>query len=332
MKNYLILCSWYDLTRKDSRGSGVHEVTSRANRSSKKMKYCTFLFLFLISSATQAQDESLLRGVYGSFDDYKAGTTEVIDSFYLDSVPRKKDAWLGTYSVTPKFSKNDRKVKRIWGFYDGTQSWIGFQNDFFPLVIQNGHITFEAYGTVDNTNAAISWLLFGAIGAGIYSVTANAEAKGERITYILDPNNGLIYTADDIGLGIQTWDVELGAKKLVIYRGTKKEIDVPIVFLVNDTLVDDFVPGSYVEIEVIPKNSQVDICFGNAFKECETILLTGAVQYVECAYTKKSDLNDYEFLSVNKSKGEHDSVWSYDVQERRKRRERRQRKSDSKDE
>lgn len=293
------------------------------------MKYCPFLFLFLISSATQAQDESLLRGVYGSFDDYKAGTTEVLDSFYLDSVPREKEAWLGTYSVTPRFTKKDRKVRRIWGFYDGTQSWIGFQNDFFPLVIENGNITFEAYGTVDNTNAAISGLLFGAIGAGIYSVAANAEAKGERITYVLDPNNGLIYTADDLGLDLQTSDVEFGDKKLVIYRGTKKEIDAPMVFSVHDTLVDDFVPGSYIEIEIITKDSHVDICFGNTFEDCETILFTGAVQYVECAYTKKSDLNDYEFLSVSKSKGEHNSVWSYDVQERR---ERRQQKSESKEE
>jgi hypothetical protein len=284
---------------------------------------CLLLLLTLFAGTLSSQSNSMVRGVYKTFEDFKAGHTTVVDSFYLDSVARKKKIWLGTYNVTPRYVKNNKAIKKIWGFYDGKHSWIRFRNEFFPLEVTDQEVRFEAYGTIDEGAAAATGMLFGLVGAAIYSVAANEDAKGERVEYIIDPSNGNIYEADALDFDLLTVDEQFGKRTLVLYRATNKEMDEPMRFSVNDSLVDWFVPGSYYEMVFPTDIKRLAICFGNGFEDCETILFTATTQYVECTYTKKSAPHEYRFISVSQSEGEHSSVWSYDVQERREKKQRR---------
>lgn len=288
------------------------------------MKELCLLFLLTLSIGwASAQQNPMVRGVYKTFEDFKAGQPKEVNPFYLDSVPRISDKWLGTCSVTPRYVRNNKQVRKIWGFFDGTRSWIHFQNDFFPIEVDGDQLRFDGYGIVDNGGVVASGLLFGLVGAGIYALATNEVAKSKRITYFIDPNNGNIHNAQQLEADLQLVDGKFGGKKLVIYRGTKKEQDKAMLFAVNDSVIEGFVPGSYFEMGFPAGVNQVKICFDKGFGKCETILFTGATQYVECAYLRNAERNDYKFESVSQSEGEHNSVWSFDVQERREKRQRR---------
>jgi len=192
--------------------------------------FCLLFLLTLLVSSVGAQTHSMVRGVYRTFDDFKAGQPEKVNPFYLDSIPRTNKKWLGTYYVTPRYVKNNRAVKRIWGFYDGTQSWIRFQNDFFPLEVHGDEIRFEAFGIVDNGGVVASGLLFGLVGAGIYAIATNEVAKSKRVTYIINPNNGNIHNAAELEADLLLTNGQFGGKKLVLYRGTKMEMDEEMLF------------------------------------------------------------------------------------------------------
>lgn len=278
-----------------------------------------------IAVGSNAQTNSMVKGVYRTFDEFKAGIPTVVDSFYIDSVPRKKQKWLGTYIITPRYAKNNKRIKEIWGFCDGKQSYIFFQSEFFPLDFTGADISFDAYGIYDASGAVVSAMAFGGIGIGIYVVVASEAAKGERVKYILNLNNGGILTAEKLDLIGRT----VQSRKLVLYRGTKKESKEPMLFSINDTIINSFEPGSYLEKIIPPGSNKVSICYGNKFEKCETILFIDLTQYVECFYSGQTNKDEYKFVAVSPAQGEYRSVWSYDVQSRR---EKKQKKSISKPE
>lgn len=75
-----------------------------------------------------------------------------------------------------------------------------------------------------------------------------------------------------------------------MYRGTKKEIREAMLFAINDTVITTFLLGSYLKLE---------ICSGKDFENCETILFTDLVQFVECLYSHKDANGNYKFMVVN---------------------------------
>jgi len=276
------------------------------------------LLVFIVSSAG-AQSNSLVRGIYATFDEFKAGAPSILDTFYVDSVERFRNNWIGTYSLIPRFTPNGKAIKRIWGYCDGNQNFIHFQSDYYPVEVAGGDITFEGTGVFNSSNVVTAGLLGGAIGAGIYSLAAVEIAKDKRIKYVINPNNGDIHSAKDLEEAFYSFK----EKKLVLYRGTKKEIHESMSFAINDTVITTFLPGSYLELEIQPAVHQIEICFGKDFENCETILFTDLVQYVECQYSQKRTNGKYKFVAVNISEGEHHSVWSYDVQSRRDKKQKR---------
>jgi hypothetical protein len=277
-----------------------------------------FLLVVIVISAG-AQSNSLVRGIYETFDEFKAGRPSILDTFYIDSVERYRNKWMGTYSLIPRFSPYGKAIKRIWGYCDGNQNFIHFQSDYYPVEVEDGDITFEGTGVFNSSGIVSAGVLTGGIGAGLYSLAAVEIAKDQRIKYVINPENGDIHSAKDLENAFYSFKV----RKLVLYRGTRKEIKESMVFSVNDWIIDSFLPGSYLELEFSPDIGHLEICFGENFKECQVILFNDLIQYVECVYTKPVQNSMYKFIAVNQADGEYHSVWSYDIQTRRDKKQQR---------
>jgi len=280
--------------------------------------YMMFLLVFIVSSAG-AQSNSLVRGVYRTFDEFKAGIPTVVDSFYVDSVARRKRRWAGTYSVKPRYVQSNKLIKNIWGFCDGTTSFISFQADFFPLVVSENEISFEGYGIADPLAYSFEGMILDAMGVAVYSIEPGQSIPGDRVKYIVNPQNANVFSTELQRIVAMSFK----ERKFILYRATKKEINEPMVFSVNDSIIDNFLPGSYLDLKFHPSIKQINICFGKDFENCESILFTELIQYVECIYSDHSAENDYKFVLVSQSEGEHNSEWSYDVQSRRDKKQKR---------
>lgn len=282
----------------------------------------SFFLLALILAAFNltAQPDSLYRGVYYTYQDFRSGNIHVVDSFYLDSAERTTANWRGTWSVKPRYVKNNKLIRRIWGFSDGMRSYIAFQSEFFPLEFFYDEISFEAYDIPADDGAFAAGLLFGFVGAVVYEATATGVARSKRVRYVL-ASDGNVYHASafENDFAENEW-VDGEESMLVLYRGTHKETDEAMHFTVNGMPIEGFAPGSYLELLLDENTKRVEFC-PTGSDDCTTVFVEGEVQYVECFFPRKKDESHYQFLPVLKEEGEFRSVWSYDVQQRRNKKE-----------
>ncbi len=158
----------------------------------KEFFFIIFLFFFSLSGISQELDMPIVneypkRGIYKTFEEFKFNIPSVTDTFHIERKARTQERWEGTYSLIPRYSENNKKVKKVWGFSDGQKIYTFHQWEFFEVKIDSGRIGFYAYKQLDNSGAASAGALGGAIGGGIYATIATNNAKKKRIYYQINP-------------------------------------------------------------------------------------------------------------------------------------------------
>ena len=254
------------------------------------------------------QELNLQRGAYKTYDDFKAVIPSIIDSFYIESKPRKSDNWEETYSLVPKYSSSNKKIKKVWGFCDGSNIYIFHQIEFFPLEIQDSQLIFYGYGIVDNSAVGTAGVIGGAIGAGIYGATVLAQAKNQKVKYVIDPSTGQV--------------VNKGAKaisktgNLILYRRGSKEREEAINFTINESNTYSFVPSSYRVLNFNPSAGPISICPTTESSDCTNLILEwDEPKYVRVSFSKKDATPS--ITEVETSEGEFESVASKRQQKKR---------------
>ncbi len=178
----------------------------------KKIVVILFCGLFSFSGNVQANDlpilkENLKRGIYQTYEQFVNNDPIIADSFYIEKKERKRKNWKGTYSLTPRFTENDKKIKQIWGFCDGTTVYVYHQKEFFPIEMNDNDIDFFGYGNkkgsskegVDIMNVG-GWICTGGITivvglpivmvGGIVAISTSSSYKKHKVEYTIDPQNG----------------------------------------------------------------------------------------------------------------------------------------------
>ncbi len=273
------------------------------------MKNKLLLGLFILGAITLNAQETeipkskkLIKGAYKTFNEFLLNKPGITDSFYVKSKARTNKTWKGTYSLTPKYSETNRRIKKIWGFCDGNISYILHQSEFFPIKIEKGQYSFIGYDLINTSGVGVAGVVGGAIGGGIYAGVALSNAKSKMIEYIIDKNTGEAIHP----YKMSSENPNLIGAKLIVYRRAPKESDIPFEFSVNDSLTYSFIPNSYVNLNFGMNTSSVKICYGANFSKCVVVDLNiEENKYIQCSILEKDKTP--QLIEVKTSKGEFDS-------------------------
>ena len=268
--------------------------------------FLSLCFSVLIASFGNAQEfhSGLTKGAYLTVHEFINNQPSITDSFYLELEPRQELKWVNTYSVTPRYASNNKRVKRIWGFYDGSDVYILHQGEYFVVQQKNGNYFFYGYGLFNNAGAVSAGMIGGAIGGAIQAASEEARIRKMKVKYHISPTTG------EATLAYVPSEVKRPMQKLILYREAAKQMDDPINVLVNDSLEYVFFPNSYAEVLVDINFHTVSVCYGEGMKTCEDIKLSkdedeNNETYVSCSYSTKSQ--QYEVIKMRHSKGEFES-------------------------
>lgn len=264
------------------------------------MKSYKLLFLLiLIGLKGFSQDnkipiakEKLKRGIYQTFEEFKFNIPSITDSFYVESKIRKQRNWEGTTSFIPKYTKNNKRVKKVWGFSDGNKAYAFHQWEFFEIELDSSHIGFYGYKELSDADVAAIAFAAGAIGTAI----AIDQAKKKKVYYNIDLLNGKFRSKDKI---IDNSNKANASTKLVLYRRDKKEKNIPLNISINDTTSLQLIPNSLREFTIPITRDTIDICFGDNLNQCiDLVPISSKTQYIEGSISSKSGNPNLEQVKI----------------------------------
>jgi len=237
---------------------------------------------------------TLRRGIYASFLDFQTNSPSNTLPFYLEEKKRNGAVWEGMNSITPWYTHNDMKVKKVWGFCDGEKAYIYHQKEFFEVVLENDKLFFHGYDLIDKPDAA-NIVMIGGVAAAVYSIETSVEAKAKKIRYLIHSDSGVVNHLGEIK-GEFT-------KELVIYRRSKKEALENFVFSLDDSLKYTFSPDSYVLLKYRSSDLEIQICFGSSFDNCNNVSLENkGTTFVKCSIAEGTSI-------VTVAKVDEDEGW-----------------------
>ena len=288
----------------------------------KKLHLLTTFFLATIllnSQETKTIDsQKQKRGIYKSVAEFIANEPS-IDSFYVDSVERIDFVWRGTYSLIPRYFETNKKVKEIWGFCDGTNTYIFHQFDFFLLENKGEEYSFVGFELVEN-KGEFGAVLIGQVMAGLggailnywaFSHEMKLEARKKKMRYTLKKSGQIIHPNTYIPF-IRFQE----GYKINIYRKSFNELDSVLVISVDENQYNSFIPNSYQSFYFDSTKTTVKLCFGENLEECITVKLKkDESNYVQCSLKVKND--PPKVFEVYLEKGEYDSFKPEKAQKKR---------------
>jgi hypothetical protein len=180
----------------------------------------TVLLLSVLFAFPGNSQDTLKRGVYKTFEEFKNNAPTFAHSFYVSEKERKRKKWKGTFSYTPRFTETDQKIKKVWGFCDGTTVYIYHQKEFFPIEMKENYLEFFGYGNKKRSSkegksimkagakvagagffdptgiVAAGTLILSApiiLTGGIVAISTSSNYKKQKVEYSIDPINGQIH-------------------------------------------------------------------------------------------------------------------------------------------
>ena len=255
---------------------------------------------------------TLKRGVYANFGDFLSNEPSIVDSFLVNIVPRDKEIWEGTFSLTPRYAAGSKKVKKVWGFSDGEKAYVFNEIEYFEVDVEDDELIFYGYDKIEDSGAMAAGVLGGVIGGAIYAAAQLSKAKSQKVRYRIDPSTGLALHPNAEALANRAEFT----KELVIYRRSKKEALENFVFSLDDSLKYTFPPDSYVLLKYRISDLEIQICFGSSFDNCNNVSLENeGTTFVKCSIAEGTSIITVE--KVDEDEGWFDWAKVEKVQDKR---------------
>ncbi|MDJ1485112.1 hypothetical protein QNI16_31730 [Cytophagaceae bacterium YF14B1] len=232
------------------------------------------------------QGGTIWQGIYYSLDDFRNNAPDNKQAFGVDRKPRKGDEWVGVDQVTPYLVTAEDKhktLKKAWGFSDGSQAYIYYDKDYFPIRQEGSGFFFDAYaserrrytyygvpvGTPMPVGGAV--VVSAVVGIGI-------PAPRKKQTYQFDIMTGQIseWDANSYEARSATQSTSGGvAKVLIYYKKGKGSDDKPVTVQLRNA--SDAVPltlsaDSYEEISWEDLLSELNVCVEGQQNPCYSFL------------------------------------------------------------
>ena len=255
--------------------------------------------------------DNLVEGIYKNFEEFLANKPSITSGYYVNYFTRTHKLWNETLTFSHKDSKDNRKIKKIWGFSDGESAYILHQKEFFKIELVENRYQFVGFDKIDKSGKVAAFIFGGLILSSLSSSTNLKIAKNRPTEYFIDTYTGMPINLEEEKIKF------LGKMvKLYFYRLGKKEDRAPVLLSVNDSLHFNFVPNSFEVLSFRSSESPVKVCYGSGLQTCLAIELDKE----EDTYVKYSNLitDDQSSLEkVKNSKGEFDIVTPKRVQRKR---------------
>ncbi|MDJ1498003.1 hypothetical protein QNI19_33990 [Cytophagaceae bacterium DM2B3-1] len=230
------------------------------------------------------------RGIYMSLSEFLNNKPGNSEQFMLDVKPRKGKNWEGVDRVTPyliQFDGSQTRLKNAWGFSDGSQAYIYYNEDYFPLVQKGNTFVFDGFVPLPNNmyivtpptsgvaEAVVTGVVAGAVAASTAAILAGSFSKGSRQTYQLDIKTG----------EIKVWDVATHhamtstqssvntITKVLLYCKKEKGSTTPVTIQLNsttDTVSVKLSGGQYQEVLWGDLSSELQVCVNGRSNPCYT--------------------------------------------------------------
>ncbi|MDJ1504828.1 hypothetical protein [Xanthocytophaga agilis] len=230
------------------------------------------------------------RGIYLSLRDFLENSPDNSAQFMLDIKPRKGKSWEGIDRVIPYLIQSDgsqNKLKNVWGFSDGSQAYIYYNEDYFPLVQKGNTFVFDGFVPLPNNvyivtppasgvaEAVITGVVAGAVVASTAAILAGSLSKSSRQTYQLDIKTGDIKAWDVASHQAKT-STQSSANtvtKLLLYYKKGKGSTTSVTIQLNsatDTVSVKLSADQYQEVIWGDLSSEVTVCVNGRANPCYT--------------------------------------------------------------
>ncbi len=212
--------------------------------------------------------EDTIRGIFNTFSDFLNYDVDSRNEFIVDHIAGKRNL-PGVVDV--RWSQNNDKIEKIWGFSDGHQFYIRLNDHYFPLYQQNGRyraIALQEGTSIEELSPAIAASLFvGMIGAafGVFVVPAISTEKPQAVEIQLELNSGLVIPVNFINYK------EMNSR-MILYLSRYLKEDAIMEVYVDGDFKCKLPRNSYYFLTIPPDKKQVELCLKSLNDEfCETI-------------------------------------------------------------
>lgn len=271
---------------------------------------CTNYALAQNDSIAPIATEPLKRGIYMSHAEFVSNNPSVLDSFYTDDKMRKKGLWEGTYNRIPRYAKNGRKAKRIWGFSDGKKAYIYHEKEYFPITIDGHKMSYFGYAFTDPSDAEMAKLMVvgylgGAIGTMLYyqindDLYTRRESKRAHKRFFIDQFTGTIIP--DHLLMKSGYDFFNPKCRFYVYRYDKNLVNTDTInFVLNGSDTITLGPNDIYESKLMLSHTPYTICTKDSNSCLEFLNKTYEGAFISVSYDAIS--NGWKLESVDYNTG-----------------------------
>jgi len=244
----------------------------------------------------------LKAGIYESFQDYLENNPSLSANYKVYPKPRSNENWVGTSNYNIKYADREYRIKEPWGFCDGKNVFVLFQNQYFQVFIKDSTHYFKGFTPLNYSSVGAGSLLFGVVGGIIAADVAYEKSENNPTFYNID--NYVGYPTIDTAMIKEQKSLEIAY--CYLYRTRKWQLDQAVNLLINDSISGSFVPNSYQVLKFQLKESPIKICYGDSTNTCvEIILHEDEDTYIAMSNSKNSGI---EIKRVKYNKGSYDII------------------------
>ncbi|WP_324679013.1 hypothetical protein [Hymenobacter sp. GOD-10R] len=175
--------------------------------------------------------EVINKGRYRTFHDFRDNTPDHSLPFEVETTANTEGNLAGTYKVHPYITDATGKHRPLpadtWGFSDGRNVFIRYQNAYFPLERHGNQLSFRVYSVQPGP------LIIGAgglLGAAVGIALSAATTHAYEHEFTIDITDGNVFNATNL---TQVSGPVADSASVILYRFEGAKAGLPAVVLLN---------------------------------------------------------------------------------------------------
>jgi hypothetical protein len=229
--------------------------------------------------------EVINKGRYRTFHDFRDNTPDHSLPFEVETTANTEGNLAGTYKVHPYITDATGKQRPLpadtWGFSDGRNVFIRYQNAYFPLERHGNQLSFRVYSVQPGP------LIIGAgglLGAAVGIALSAATTHAYEHEFTVDITDGNVFNATNL---TQVSGPVADSASVVLYRFEGAKTGPPAVVLLNGVPQDSLPANTQCTLRLHHQSGPWRLSLRTSDGEASLDLQPSFRQnnFVECAIT-----------------------------------------------